>query len=209
MARPLDLERRRVIVQCAKDVIRERGPHRTTMSHVAVAAEMKRPTLYWYFKDVGELCEGILDEANRELETFVLERIAGIDHPLRLLDAVVTAQQDFFSQHSELVTVLAQLWGSGPPRLTATQARFRDSIHGRLVAVVREAVNDGVIAECDPDALVSVVLAAGDGALIQHVAIGLDPKTTLDGLRAHILAPLERTSKRTPKLARKRKTASR
>jgi AcrR family transcriptional regulator len=220
VARPIDVERRRAIVQSASEVIRARGLHRTTMSDVAAAAGMKRPTLYWYFKDLAELCEGIVDLANEELESFVLERIAGLSDALSLLEAVVVAQQEFFAERRELVVVLLQLWaneqgdssqqghaGSADKqaRFADNQARFAESIRARLVEVVSDAVASGDIAPCDPDELVAVVLAAGDGAMIQHAAIGLDPKRTLHGLRRHILGPL----KPAKKPIRKRRSASR
>ncbi len=55
MPRTPDMKRRAEIAARAFEVLRERGLQRTGMADVATALGMKRPTLYWYFRDLGQL----------------------------------------------------------------------------------------------------------------------------------------------------------
>jgi len=57
MARTPDEAKRREIAEGALNVLRERGIHQTTMSHIAAALGMKRPALCWYFSDLGQIFE--------------------------------------------------------------------------------------------------------------------------------------------------------
>ncbi len=60
MARTVDTQRRTELARQALEVMRARGIGRTTMSELAQALGVKRPTLYFYFRDLTGLLHAAL-----------------------------------------------------------------------------------------------------------------------------------------------------
>src|SRR6266436_1527406 len=90
MSRRPDLERRAQLARAAFEVLRARGVQ-TSMRELAEALGVKRPTLYFYFPDLGAVFESVLDETYRALADAVVARTRAVDHPLDRLRAVVDA----------------------------------------------------------------------------------------------------------------------
>src|SRR5512143_4243042 len=112
MPRRPDLARRAELARAAFDVRRARGVH-TSMRELADALGVKRPTLYFYFPDLGAVFETVLDETYRALAEHVLAAMQGIDHPLDRLRAVVDATISFHRERPQLIGGLFQLWAVG------------------------------------------------------------------------------------------------
>ena len=66
MARTPDLARRAELARAAFEVLRTRGVQ-TSMRELADALGVKRPTLYFYFPDLGAVFESVLDETYRDM----------------------------------------------------------------------------------------------------------------------------------------------
>src|SRR3569833_2554951 len=90
MPRRPDLARRQELAASAFEVLRSRGMQ-TSMRELADALGVKRPTLYFYFPDVGAVFETVLDQTYAALTELVLARVRNLDHPLDRLRAVVDA----------------------------------------------------------------------------------------------------------------------
>lgn len=204
MARALDLRRRADLAARAFEVLRERGVHRTSMSDLAAGLGLKRPTLYFYFRDLDEVCAAVVEEMQRRLRAFALERVAGFDHPLDLLAGVARALLDFYAGRRDAAVVLLQLWaqsGARDPGAAVTRERsFFEPVRAALVEQLRAGVARGQVAACDPGAIVDLTLAAADGALVAFVARDADPSPILAALCATVLEPLRRPpTARTPR----------
>ena len=113
MARTVDLERRADLATRAFEVIRARGVHRTTMSDLAAALGLKRPTLYFYFRDLGAVFEAVHEATQRAYLTHVTARLAGVAHPIDLLIAVLRSTSEFHRAERERIVALFQLWAVG------------------------------------------------------------------------------------------------
>src|SRR3954471_5099471 len=94
MPRRPDLTRRAELAQAAFDVLRTRGIQ-TSMRELADALGVKRPTLYFYFPDLGAVFETVLDQTYQALAELVVARVAAVAHPLDRLRAVVDATLAF------------------------------------------------------------------------------------------------------------------
>src|SRR5689334_25097962 len=94
MPRRPDLARRAQLARAAFDVLRERGMQ-TTMRELADALGIKRPTLYFYFRDLGAVFETLLDETARALTETALARARAHDHRIDRLCAVIDAELAF------------------------------------------------------------------------------------------------------------------
>lgn len=194
MARKPDMARRAEIAARAFEVIRARGVHKTSMSDIASALGMKRPTLYWYFNDLSEVFEAVVDENRDRLEAFVLARIGDLEHPIDVLRALVRAHMDFYEGRRDVLVALFQLWAVAgtdeSSRILQSSRQFMQTVRSRLIDLVATGVADGRVAPCEPEQIVDLVLAVTDGSLMQRVTMQADPKMLVEGLDKHVLTPL-------------------
>ncbi len=194
MARTVDTERRRELALRAFEVIRSRGVAKTTMSDIAVALEMKRPTLYWHFKDFGEIFDAVVAETDTELERFVRGRLAGVAHPIDTLAALVEATVDFYAERRDRVMVLFQLFAvagdSAAERFARRARQFVRPVREELRARLERGIADGIVAPCDATIVVDLCFAVIDGAHVQKIVRDADPRRVVEGLRRHVLEPL-------------------
>ena len=69
-------QRRRQLLDVARDVFAERGFHATSMDDVAIAAGVTKPVLYQHFRNKRALYVELLEDVGREL----LERLSAATH---------------------------------------------------------------------------------------------------------------------------------
>lgn len=235
MARKLDLVRRAELATRAVAALRARGVHRCTMSDLAIALGLKRPTLYFYFRDLGAVFEVAFEDAQRRYLEFVARRIDGalggvgatsasptgrggepLDqaHPIDTLSAIARATAEYQSGQREQVLLLLQLWavgGSDPERVLARGRELVDPLRVALVARVAEGVARGTVAPCDPARVVDLVLATLDGTMTAQVVRRAAPGPVVEELIARVLEPLAvrvRAARRAPRSTRTRSLRS-
>ena len=194
MPRRPDLERRAQLARDAFDVLQSRGVQ-TSMRELADALGVKRPTLYFYFPDLGAVFETVLDETYKALATYVLARVQLHPHPLDRLRAVVDATIAFHRERPQLIGGLFQLWAVGGRDPQAIFERGRRSLaaaRDALVADLRAGIARREVAACDPERVVDLVLAVVDGMLVHH-ALGLARADNVVGeLAERVIEPLRR-----------------
>jgi len=209
MARKLDLARRAELASRAFDVIRARGVHRTTMSDLASALGLKRPTLYFYFKDLGAVFEAVLDETQRQYFAHVMARVGGIAHPIDLLGAVLRATVEFHQGKRDRIVLLFQLWavgGADPDRVLARSRELTDPMRALLVQQVAGGIAAGQVADCDPARIVDLSLTVLDGALVHEVTRHTPAHDVVDEFERRVLAPLRLPGRPRPKPRTRRKS---
>lgn len=188
------MAKRREIAARAFEAIRARGVHRTTMSDIAAALEMKRPTLYWYFKDLGEIFDAVVQDTDARLRAFVAGRLTDARHPIDYLDELMQASVDFYEGRRDYIIVLFQLWAvsasQDPERILRRGREFIEPVREALVARVRQGIDEGLVAPCDADKIVDLVLSVIDGAQVQRVTRDAAMRPILDAFREYVLAPL-------------------
>jgi AcrR family transcriptional regulator len=113
MARRFDAARRTALVTQALEVLRVRGVGRTTMSELATALGVKRPTLYFYFRDLSGLLLAAVEEVYRGYAAHIAARLATIDHPIVALGELARATVAYQRERRDLVILLFQLWAAG------------------------------------------------------------------------------------------------
>src|SRR5688572_24551361 len=112
MPRRPDLARRTELAHAAFEVLRARGMQ-TSMRELADALGVKRPTLYFYFPDLGAVFETVLAETYRALAEEVVAKMKDVEHPLDRLRVVVEATLAFHRERPQLIGALFQLWAVG------------------------------------------------------------------------------------------------
>lgn len=199
MPRPPDLARRAELAAKAFDVIRARGVHRTTMSDLAAELGLKRPTLYFYFKDLGAVFDAVLEETQQAYFAYVSAKVAGVAHPIDLLAAVMRATIEFHQGRRDRIVLLFQLWaagGSDPERVIAKNRELVDPMRALIVRQVEAGVADGRIAACDPVRLVDLAMTVLDGSLVHEVTRSASALPLVDEFERRVLTPLRRARAR-------------
>src|SRR5262247_1477723 len=134
MPRRPDLARRAELAAAAFEVLRTRGVT-TSMRELADALGVKRPTLYFYFPDLGAVFESVLDQTYHALGEYVVARTKGFDKPLERLRAVVDATIAFHRERPQLIGGIFQLWAVGGRDLHSVLDRER-----RVAIAARDAL---------------------------------------------------------------------
>ena len=198
MPRRPDLHRRAELARAAFDVLRARGMQ-TSMRELADALGVKRPTLYFYFPDLGAVFETVLDSTYQALAELVMARVAAVDHPLDRLRAVVDATLAFHRDRPQLIGGLFQLWAIGGRDLSTVLDRERRVVvaaRDALVADLRAGIAAKEVAPCDPERIVDLVLAVVDGVLVHHVLGIARADDVIEELALRVLEPLRVTRKK-------------
>jgi AcrR family transcriptional regulator len=194
VARKPDLEKRAELARRSLAWIAEHGVSKVTMRSLARGLGMKRPTLYWYYKDLGEIFDAIFEAILAEQAVFFAERLAPADHPLDHLAAYVRTTVDFGRPRRAQILAIFQLWAvsraGAADQILARGRRFMEPIREALIAVVRGGIETGRIAETDPATLVDVVLTFCDGMAVQRITRNPDPTAAVELFCRAVLEPL-------------------
>lgn len=192
MPRRPDLARRSELARAAFDVLRARGMQ-TSMRELAEALGVKRPTLYFYFPDLGAVFETVLDQMYQALAEAVVARTTQVDHPLDRLRAVVDATLAFHRERPQLIGGLFQLWAVGGRDFTTVLDRERRIVvaaRDALVADLRAGIARGEVLACDPARIVDLVLAVVDGVLVHQVLGIARADDVIEELADRVIEPL-------------------
>lgn len=192
MPRRPDLARRAELARAAFEVLRARGMQ-TSMRELADALGIKRPTLYFYFPDLGAVFETVLDQMYQALAETVIAKTRAVDHPLDRLRTVVDATLAFHRERPQLIGGLFQLWAVGGRDLTVVLDRERRVVlaaRDALVADLRGGIARKQVKPCDPERIVDLVLAVVDGVLVHHVLGIARADGVIDEMTERILEPL-------------------
>lgn len=201
MPRRPDLARRAELATAAFEVLRTRGVQ-TSMRELADALGVKRPTLYFYFPDLGAVFESVLDQMYGELGQFVMKRMENIDHPLDRLRIVVQATLEFHRERPQLISGLLQLWsvsGRDFAKLLDRESRIVEGSRAALVADLRAGIAHKNVSPCDPEHVVGLVLAVLSGVLVHHVLGIARPDGVIEEMTARIIEPLRPTKRKAKK----------
>lgn len=195
MARKVDKKKRVEMAKTAFEHLRQNNFQGVTMSSIARALDVKRSSLYWYFNDLNAIFETVLDNLLDEQDTFVINRLEGIRHPLDLVLAYVKAVHDFYTGREDIIIFMFQFWAIGSSseagraldKLKAHHQPRRDM----AIALFESGIESGLIRPCDPHVTVSIIGALIDGLLVQRI---IDPSFDLqpryDIILEQIINPL-------------------
>jgi AcrR family transcriptional regulator len=198
MPRRPDLARRAELARAAFEVLRTRGVS-TSMSELADALGVKRPTLYFYFPDIGSVFESVLEQTYMAHAELVVARMRAASHPLDRLEAMVDVTLAFHRDRPHLIGGLFQLWAMGGRDVASVVERGRRALSGTrdaLVADLRVGITKREVLPCDPERIVDLVLAVLDGVLVHQVLGIARPDAITEELADRVIEPLRPKKKR-------------
>lgn len=201
MPRRPDLARRAELATAAFEVLRARGMQ-TSMKELADALGVKRPTLYFYFPDLGAVFDTVLDQMYQTLAEIVVARTRDVAHPLDRLRAIIDATVDFHRERPDLIGAMFQLWALGGRDFSVVLERERRIVltaRDALVADLRAGIAKKQVRPCDPERIVDLVLAVIDGVLVHHVLGIARADDVIAEMTQRILEPLRAPKKKAKK----------
>lgn len=187
-------ERRHALLEAAWRCAAERGFRDLTVDDVCAQARMSKGAFYGYFEQKQDLLLALLDADDealaRELATIDAAEIDGPER-LRRFARVMHARGDDAAR----VQVRADLWAH---LLTepAVRERVAAATHRRRIVIrewIEQGTADGSLVEIPANALASILLALGDGLLLQGALdrgafrwenVGLALDVLIDGITA-------------------------
>lgn len=199
MARKVDAGKHAEVVAAAFEALRRRGVVGVSMADLANDLGMSRSALYWYFGGLSELFEAVLEQVLERQEQAAVAAIAEVDHPIDQIAAWMRATVRQYHTDPDLLPVLLQLWATARPdskdeTLDTFQQRF-----GPLRALACQALEHGMahglVAPCDPAAVIDLCAVVVDGALVHHVSRRLDAVALVEHYLQIVLLPLRRDGK--------------
>lgn len=198
MPRRPDLARRTELANAAFEVLRTRGVG-TSMRELADALGVKRPTLYFYFPDVGSVFESVLDQTYAAHAELVIAKMRTLDHPLDRLKALIDVTVAFHRERPHLIAGLFSLWAVGGKDLSALLDKGRKAVtasRDALVADLRGGIVRKEVLPCEPERIVDMILAVLDGVLVHHVLGVARPEGVMEELVDRVIEPLRVVKKK-------------
>jgi len=194
VARKTDHAKREQLARKAFAVNCENGAHRTTMSEIANVLGIKRPTLYWYFKDLDDIVAAMVPIAYREMALHLVQELNDIAHPLDFLEQLLFCVVDYFGGKEEEVLMLFQLWASQPAgrrqTILTSGRELLDPLRETMRHLLEQGIARGQVRECDVGALIDLITATIDGTLLASIAHDFDSERTLRFFVQCVLDPL-------------------
>ena len=195
MARPPEPEKRRALARRAIQVLQHEGLD-TSMTRLAEALEVKRPTLLYHFPNKAHIVEAALEELLTKQATSVLQAIAEHEHPIDKLFAQMKAVHGYHHGREGYALFLGQAIATSSQDRMAAIIKIGNHVfeaHRQAQAdSVRQGIADGRVHPCDVDALMATLRAVQDGLIVQRVMLGLDLEPIHDFIWAQLLRPLKR-----------------
>jgi AcrR family transcriptional regulator len=163
IARSLEQDKRRAIIEAAQHLFTTVGYESTTMAQIAKAAGVAVGTVYLYFKNKTDLLIAVKGGWEEEiLRALSLPDIAALPHHLRARP-MIEASFKVCARHTELV----QLMGMQAEMLGEWHSQVPAPILEALRAFLREAMEVGAIRKIDTEAAAVVLFGMVNSALLQ------------------------------------------
>lgn len=199
MARQPETEKKTELARAAVEVLQREGTD-VSMAQLADALGVKRPTLLYHFPTKAHIVETALVDLLGEQAVFVLARVAEHTHPIDRLYAQLRAVHAFHHGREARIVFLTQAIAAtaGERTFAILDAGGRVfEAHRRAAAdAIRRGIEEGIVAPCDPDALIATCRALTDGLMVQRVMTGLDLDPVHRLVWERLLEPLKITKRR-------------
>lgn len=194
MGRPLNEAKRRDIAMRGLAIIRDRGIN-ISMSELASALNMKRPTLYFYFSDLDALLKTAIAHILEQEAIYIAERLTDLNHPTELLAGILRHSFAFYREQGlEDFVVVTCLWAGGSKQgradFQALIKRHHAPVHALLQTTLEAAMAQGRMRPCDPTALLNLLHVVTDGSMIHGTLTGVDPEPLIELFIEKVLTPL-------------------
>jgi len=181
--RELSGDKAKRIVDAMRDSVARRGAAGSTFEHVAREAGVSRGLLHYYFGTKERL---LVEVVRRDSEL----RVARLDEMLGeaksvddVLDVLVSSLTDLIENEPSFFLLIYELFSAGRrnPEIQEEVGKLFAHTRSHVAEVLRTKESEGVLSlRFDADAVVSILLALGDGFALQALSdTDLDDKAAV------------------------------
>jgi len=170
------LERRRQILDAAKQVFADAGYHGASIQTIIERAEIARGTFYLYFEGKEALFGALLDEAMAELRARIvrIDTGAGATSPQQQLEDSLTQLLGFIVSDRPLATVLLSSSSTPDAEAAARLAAFYAEVRSVIALSLETGIAIGLLRPCHPERTAAALLGMVRGIIEQLVSRSLD-----------------------------------
>jgi AcrR family transcriptional regulator len=171
--RELSGDKAKRIVDAMRDSVARRGAAGSTFEHVAREAGVSRGLLHYYFGTKERL---LVEVVRRDSEL----RVARLDEMLGeaksvddVLDVLVSSLTDLIENEPSFFLLIYELFSAGRrnPEIQEEVGKLFAHTRSHVAEVLRAKESEGVLSlRFDADAVVSILLALGDGFALQALS---------------------------------------
>jgi AcrR family transcriptional regulator len=160
--------KRNEILDTASQLFARHGYQGTNMKLLAKEAQASTSTIYSYFQDKTDLLAQSIERRLDALESRHLARVAEIEDPVEALLGGVSLLNAAVAEDPLLSSLLIYESRVADVRISTHARRVLQRIDDHSVALVRKAIDQGVIEFDDPESLVTVFRLAFQGWLLNQ-----------------------------------------
>jgi len=175
-------------------VLRREGVD-VSMTRLAEALEIKRPTLLYHFPDRVRIVEMALEDLLMQQAVYVVGEMMKHTNPIDQLYAQVVSVHAFHEGREERLLFLTQALAAAGVERTGRIIEIGNQVfeahRQALAARLREGVKNGTVKPCDEMSLIRLCRSIIDGLMVQRVMTGCDLAPIHTLLWESVLAPLK------------------
>lgn len=164
---------RLAILDAAGELFLTQGLHSTTMAQLAEKADVAIGTLYGHFDGKNDVYAALVDRA-LELDAEYCD--AGwneASNPLGRLIGIADGYLRFAREHPDYFRLFRFPPADGPTADSAAQvSECVQAEIKRMAGAIREAIDDGLFRDVDPDRTAAFMWASWDGVIAAHLLPG-------------------------------------
>jgi AcrR family transcriptional regulator len=165
-------ERKRLILDYAKELILEQGVGSVTMLDIAKKAELSKATLYLYFKSKEAILEEILEEAGTYFMDYVQERIDFSKPGIELFRDLWESFIHIYGENNDIFVCIGikNYLEPGFPLVMDRSLGNEERVNIRFLRLIRDTlsrgVEDGTLDKAmNPEKLASSIMMIGSGII--------------------------------------------
>jgi AcrR family transcriptional regulator len=162
------LERRRQILEAAKEVFADAGYHGASINAIIEKAQIARGTFYLYFESKAAVFDSILDQAMADLRAR-LRRIEVEDPaappPQVQLREQVAATLGYVVGDRALATLLLQSAHTPEAEATERLDQFYGEVRRLIARAIEQGTAIGLVRKCEPELVAGALLGMVRGVI--------------------------------------------
>jgi len=187
----IEQARRQQIVECAIDILAERGYAQTSLSRIAERAAISKGVISYHFASKAELLASVVAEVFEEFSGFVHARLEGVDGVVSTLRAFFEANMQFIDGHRKHMLAMFEVLEHAGDEVQPLGTRESD-LRG-LQQLLEEGQCSKELREFDAGTMAATLLSLRDGVLHQ---LSREPELDVVAHGREIVALVERGLRR-------------
>ncbi len=151
------------ILQCAAQVLAEKGYAGSTLADIADRANTKAGSLYYYFESREDMIREIMTRGITETQAHVSKSVDGLGAEATSRDrlaAAISAQVQYLLTESDIARASIRTLGQAPPEVQGPAIELHRVYSAYLADLIEKAQSDGYIT-ADADIRLMRLLVAG------------------------------------------------